>query len=138
MARDSHPDKVQDSCSEFQRISQAYEVIGNDESRKLYDLYGKQLKPCENVDSVLQQLMPMLSFMTIGGCGGFVYSMGYASLGTMVLGEGAIGFSVGYAVRTPALSFSDVCTIGFAGQVLGTSVSWIVTMLAIKIVNFVY
>ena len=47
LARDNHPDKVDDANREeatkkFQKIGEAYEVLSDNEKRKIYDQYGKE------------------------------------------------------------------------------------------------
>jgi len=38
LAKEYHPDKTHDDGSKFKQISEAYETLGNDKSRRIYDL----------------------------------------------------------------------------------------------------
>ncbi|KAJ0412097.1 hypothetical protein ATCC90586_004017 [Pythium insidiosum] len=73
LALKCHPDKNPNADPEqFQAIKQAYEVLSDEEKRKLYDRYGHALRP--HVGESLAKLAPMLiSFCTVLGVAGIRY-----------------------------------------------------------------
>jgi DnaJ-class molecular chaperone len=59
LARKWHPDKNPSNNEaeiKFKDISHAYDILSNEQSRKMYDLYGEDMKPNINMNDIFTQM----------------------------------------------------------------------------------
>ena len=66
LAKKYHPDQANGDKKKFQEVSEAYEVLGDDNKRQQYDTFGTTGSPGQGSDT-------QSGFGSTGGSGGFHY-----------------------------------------------------------------
>ncbi|KAI9919902.1 hypothetical protein PsorP6_015735 [Peronosclerospora sorghi] len=138
-ARTCHPDKnPRVEPAQFQAITEAYHVLADPATRRLYDQYGPALKPPCLGETVVQ-LTPLLVSFTTGFVGASVCVSSHVVHAMTLFGWqlGLTGLVSWYhAKRTDktfvqptrdVTSVSDYVTITFTGLVMGNVSGWAAT-----------